>query len=259
MEVSYCGFHTHNIDKDIIYRPNGLSDYLFLLILSPMIFRYQDGSSEEVRPGACILFTPKTYQNYQAEKVFFNSFVEFSSSVSLEKEFHLPYNRIFYPSNHELINHLLQEITQEYFSKSPFSKEMQQLYLKQLLISLVREQSNPVENDYFRPDLYYEFMSVRLTMLSHCNEQWTIAKLCNLLSLGKSQLYKLYKEFFHSTPLEELIQARLQNALFLMTNESMTIKQAAFSAGFQNINHFNRIFKKKFNCSPTEFRKKYEL
>ena len=61
--------------------------------------------------------------------------------------------------------------------------------------------------------------------------------------------------YFHSSPKEELLQARLQKARYLLTNDAMTVKQAAYMAGFQNICYFNRVFKKVCGCSPGEYRK----
>ena len=40
--VEYCGYHTHNPDQDLIFRPSGSASYLFLLVLSPMYFTFQE-------------------------------------------------------------------------------------------------------------------------------------------------------------------------------------------------------------------------
>lgn len=53
--VEYCGYHTHNPHYDIIDRPSGSSSYLFLLVLSPMVFTFPDRPAEKAQPGACIL------------------------------------------------------------------------------------------------------------------------------------------------------------------------------------------------------------
>ncbi|MCI8288090.1 MAG: helix-turn-helix transcriptional regulator, partial [Lachnospiraceae bacterium] len=52
-----------------------------------------------------------------------------------------------------------------------------------------------------------------------------------------------------------LIQARLQKVCFLLTNDAITIREAAYESGFQNINYFNRLFRKTFGCTPGEYRK----
>ena len=68
-------------------------------------------------------------------------------------------------------------------------------------------------------------------------------------------IVEYYNAYFHCSPMDELIQARLQKACFLLTNEAITIKEAAYASGFQNINHFNRLFRKTFHCTPGEYRK----
>ena len=34
IKIEYCGYHTHNPDRELIYRPSGTASYLFLLVLS---------------------------------------------------------------------------------------------------------------------------------------------------------------------------------------------------------------------------------
>ena len=111
----------------------------------------------------------------------------------------------------------------------------------------------PVEH---KENIYPELLSLRQQVLANCEEPWDIEKMCGMLNIGKSQLYKYYELFFHSTPKKELIQARLQKAQYLMKNDTVTINQAAFDSGFQNICHFNRIFKAHCGCTPSEFRGK---
>ena len=67
--VEYCGYHTHNPHYDIIDRPSGSSSYLFLLVLSPMVFTFPDRPAEKAQPGACILYAPGYPQYYQAARM----------------------------------------------------------------------------------------------------------------------------------------------------------------------------------------------
>ena len=106
-------------------------------------------------------------------------------------------------------------------------------------------------------NIYHELLSIRGQMLNSCEQPWCIDQLCKILNLGKSQLYKYYNTYFHCSPMDELIQARLQKACFLLTNEAITIREAAYESGFQNINHFNRLFRKTFGYTPGEYRKNH--
>lgn len=266
LTIEYCGYHTHNPDHDLIYRPSGTLSYLFLLVLSPMTFYFPDGTCQAARPGACILYAPGVYQHYQAEKEFFNSYVHFfSNGTNLSNEAvssnenilsgkTLRINRLFYPDSADRLNWLIKQIYHEYLNHTADSEEMTDLYLHQLLILLQRDQrreSIPAEQ---RSGIYPELLALREQMLSSCERPWAVEQLCDILNIGKSQLYQYYRRFFHSSPKEDLIQARLQKARYLMTNSNVTIQQAAFDSGFQNICHFNRQFKLHCGCTPGEYR-----
>lgn len=254
--IEYCGYHTHNPDRDIILRPSGTTSYLFLLVLSPMTFYFPNHNSVKAKPGACILYTPSNYQHYQAEKEFFNSYVHFFCSPDLMSNYCLKENELFYPEHIEEFNWLLKKIYQEYINQFSKSEEMLDLYIHQLLVLLHRGQLRESIPHAQRQNVYSELLILREQMLDGCERPWTVEQMCNILNMGKSQLYHYYDLFFHTTPKEELIKARLQKAKYLLSNDAVTIKQAAYDSGFQNICHFNRIFKVQCGCTPSEYRKK---
>lgn len=254
--IDYCGYHTHNPDHDIIFRPSGTASYLFLLVLSPMTFYFPNRSPVKVKPGACILYSPGKYQHYQAENEFFNSYVHFYCDSEFIKEFEIKQNTIFYPDNTEELNWLLKKIYQEFINKLSMSEQMIDLYIHELLLLLHRGQLREAIPSEQRQSIYPELLILREQMLENCEQPWSVERLCKILNLGKSQLYKYYELFFNSTPKEELLQARLQKAKYLMNNDAVTIKQAAYESGFNNICHFNRIFKAQCGCTPGEYREK---
>lgn len=255
--IDYCGYHTHNQDRDLIYRPTGSSSYLFLLVLSPMTFTFQDHTSQKAAPGACILYTPGCFQHYQADREFFNSFVHFSCAPKELEEYDIRYNELFYPDNTDELNWLLKKIFLEFINRLAKADKMMASYVQQLLTLLHRGQLREDIPPQQRTGIYSELLALRIQMLGNCEQPWSVEQLCHTLNIGKSQLYEYYSQFFHSTPKEELIQARLQKAKYLMSNDALTIKQAAYESGFQNICHFNRLFRDQCGCTPGEFRNRH--
>lgn len=256
IQVNQCGYHTHNPDGDRIYRPGGLEDYVFLLILSPMVFDFSHGHTEKALPGACILYAPNSPQDYWATDKFFNSYLEFNCPAAEVSQYQIMQNRLFYPEDTEEINWLLKKLYHEFINRMTCSQQMLDAYARQLLIHLHRAQRHidiPAEQ---RQHIYPELTALREQILKNCQLPWSITQMCEILNLGKSQLYQYYHLFFHTSPKEELIQARLQKARYLMTNQAMSIKRAAYESGFAEIAHFNRLFKKRFCCTPGEYRKK---
>jgi 2-isopropylmalate synthase len=46
----------------------------------------------------------------------------------------------------------------------------------------------------------------------------------------------------------------MKKARTLLRNSNMTVENVAYAAGYQNVEHFNRQFRKKYNMTPVEYR-----
>ena len=56
-----------------------------------------------------------------------------------------------------------------------------------------------------------------------------------------------------------IIDVRMGYAANLLIDTSTPIADICYECGFNNLSNFNRIFKKKKNCSPKEFRENFRL
>lgn len=54
-----------------------------------------------------------------------------------------------------------------------------------------------------------------------------------------------------------IIDVRLGHAAAALVDTNTSVADVCFDCGFNNLSNFNRIFKKKKNCSPKEFRENY--
>lgn len=53
----------------------------------------------------------------------------------------------------------------------------------------------------------------------------------------------------------ELVQGiRMKKARTLLKNSNMTVENIAYTVGYQNVEHFNRLFKKKYEMTPIQYR-----
>lgn len=252
-QMHYCAYMAYNPDRDVIYRPAGRMDYLFLLILSPMEFHF-DGRTELAKPGACLLYTPGTPQHYQAIGEFANSYLHFyCDNPEILSRYCLPENKLFYPNDTARINRSIHQLHQEYLAKPPYYEENMDLLLHQFFLMIARSRET-LPGAEFNSSLYHRFCSLRLNMLAHCEQEWPLERLCNEIGFGKSQFCSLYKKFFHITPRADLIHARIERAKYLLTSQTIQVQQAASQSGFRNLYHFSRYFKETCGCSPSEYR-----
>ncbi|MDD7739167.1 MAG: AraC family transcriptional regulator [Fusicatenibacter sp.] len=251
-ELHICEYNRKNRDFDRIYRPDGSGDYLFLLLKTPM--RICRGDQVTItRENACLLYTPDAEQDYRAIGKFMNSYIHFGFPENPGQRFLLPTNEVFYPFNYDKIDEYIREIQLEQVSAQPFSGERIYYLLCQLLICAHRGIVPIGNGSKSDGDLYEQFCQLRLTMLRSYDQPWTMDQLCEIVNLEKSQLYTYYRKFFKTTPHADLLQARLDQARTMLTNEAVPIKEVAERCGFSSIPHFCRYFKKECGCTPGEY------
>ncbi|MCR5778387.1 MAG: AraC family transcriptional regulator [Lachnospiraceae bacterium] len=74
---------------------------------------------------------------------------------------------------------------------------------------------------------------------------------------GLSTFYfsKLFKQYIHMSFPTYLANVRVRNAASFLLDDSLTINECAYKAGFQSISSFNKAFHDIIGHSPREFRK----
>ena len=72
--------------------------------------------------------------------------------------------------------------------------------------------------------------------------------------LSKPYLSKYIKEKSGNTFGDIVKNVRMKKARTLLKNTSMTVENIADNVGYQNVEHFNRTFKKKYDMTPIQFR-----
>jgi AraC-like DNA-binding protein len=70
-------------------------------------------------------------------------------------------------------------------------------------------------------------------------------------------LSRFFKLRTGKTISDHIIDIRLGNAIRLLVDTSNSIGEICYDSGFNNLSNFNRIFKKRKDCSPKEFRENY--
>ena len=74
------------------------------------------------------------------------------------------------------------------------------------------------------------------------------------VNLTKESFCRYFKEKTHKTYTEFLMELRIGQACRLLIEEDLSIKEIAYSCGYNNISNFHHQFKKIKNKSPREFR-----
>ena len=82
----------------------------------------------------------------------------------------------------------------------------------------------------------------------------TLEDLSNQFFLSKPYLSKYIKEKSGKTFGENVKAIRPKKDSVLLKNGNMKVERVAEAAGYQNVEHFNRLFKKKYGMTPVQYR-----
>ena len=88
----------------------------------------------------------------------------------------------------------------------------------------------------------------------HFNESLSNKKLAEMIHLSEGRFNHLFKESMEVAPQQYINRLRLKKAAELLRKENMSISEIAYVVGFNDYNHFGRVFKRHYGCTPTQMR-----
>lgn len=83
---------------------------------------------------------------------------------------------------------------------------------------------------------------------------FSIEELSRYLGMSRSSLYNKIFELTGVAPVEYVRSIKLQKAAVLLDKSHYTIREIAFMTGFGTPGYFSKLFKEKYNLSPSEYK-----
>ncbi|WLP60315.1 helix-turn-helix domain-containing protein [Bacillus pumilus] len=93
-----------------------------------------------------------------------------------------------------------------------------------------------------------------LQYIQQCCEHITIQKMAEEFNLSQSYLSKYIARKLGKSFSEIRQEIRLEKACQMITGSDLKIDDIATAVGYQNVEHFIRLFKKKFHITPHQYR-----
>ena len=82
----------------------------------------------------------------------------------------------------------------------------------------------------------------------------TLKQLAGLCFMSENYFHSLFKKEFTVTPNNYILQLRMNEALNLLSNTNLSIKEVARECGYIDAAYFSRTFSKYFGLSPNKYR-----
>lgn len=88
------------------------------------------------------------------------------------------------------------------------------------------------------------------------NENFSVEDISKAAGISRVQLSRKIKALLGVNVNEYILNARLQKAKYLLTNEELSIAEVAYQVGFSSQAYFATVFKNKLSVTPSEFKEK---
>jgi AraC family transcriptional regulator, exoenzyme S synthesis regulatory protein ExsA len=126
--------------------------------------------------------------------------------------------------------------------------------LKELLLLLSKTEQAKSINDFiaslFVPYEYNYNDIIQKNILSNLS----IDDFAKLTNSSVATFKRKFAELYNDTPAKYLLTKRLEKSTQLLQVKSKPIADIAYECGFENVSNFNKVFKKHFSKTPSEFR-----
>ena len=100
-------------------------------------------------------------------------------------------------------------------------------------------------------------LKVKNYIAKNYTEEIRLNTLADIAGMSPSAFSRFFKLHTGRKLSEYIIEQRLGYASRMLVDTSNSVAEICYACGFNNLSNFNRIFKKRKHCSPTEFRENY--
>lgn len=92
---------------------------------------------------------------------------------------------------------------------------------------------------------------------THYHEEIRLAQLADIVGMTPSAFSRFFKLCTGKNVAEYIVDVRLGFAARQLVDTTESVSEICYSCGFNTLSNFNRLFRKRKGCNPTEFRDYY--
>lgn len=231
----------------------------------------------QLRPNRLYLIPHFTYSEYHCEEhmhQFYISFLNFmEGGMSIYDLLHFEYEKEATDLDYQLMQRLLNlnpgrtilESDPKTYDNRPellsynlnnFQSYDQYLESRGILMQLFSRFIKPGKRQSEKKlKSYRRLASVKQYIDKHLAEKLSVEELAASVYLHPDYFSRLFLEINGVRPLDFINNKRLERAQILLATTALTITEIALKVGIPNVSYFNRLFKKRFQITPSAFRK----
>ena len=230
-----------------------------------------DGHIEHLGPGDLVFLAPKRAHTLSSEPTTDPVIGESASTLLLcgyctfDETLNTPFADLFPDiiiiraeqlQSLGWLQAILDQLSFEYLSMRPGTEIVVQRMTEVLLVELIRMNFGREGEVPLIKALADKHISQALKRLhQNIEKSWSLELLAADIGLSRAAFAKRFKELVGETMFEYLTQLRMQQACQLLVETDLPLYEVASRVGYESDLAFTRTFKKRYDKTPTAYRK----
>jgi AraC family transcriptional regulator, exoenzyme S synthesis regulatory protein ExsA len=156
--------------------------------------------------------------------------------------------------------HGFREGFRKYFDNPPSNFEaLLPLKQKEILLLLISGTHGQAVKGFIRSAVSAGPTDLDFVVNSYLLQPVSVAELANLSNCSLAKFKRDFQRLYNSSPRTWISRKRLEHARMLLRNTDRSVTEIALDCGFESASYFIRLFKKQYQCTPTELRAKIAI
>jgi len=187
---------------------------------------------------------------------FFQRLIEFDSSLFEQFDQGIQIKFADHSLEWKKITEIVYQLREEFVGSELWRSNVLMNHLANMFIHLARRIPQQMSELEKGGKAVAHVMRFKKLLDLHYREHWSIERYAQMLGITHTQLNRVCKQVLSKTALEIVHTRMITEAERDLLYSSLSIKEIAFTLGFQDESYFTRFFKKHVGFSPSQFRSK---
>lgn len=153
------------------------------------------------------------------------------------------------------IIHLFEQMLYHYGNKSPYSLIYLNSYLTLLITYIAEYLENAPADEVQKTALNQKISAIISYLEANLGSDITLDAIAGQFNANKSHLCRFFKRYTGFSLFDYINRSRIAAAEKLMLQGKHSITDICYMVGFNNLTHFERVFKQHSGMSPRNYRK----
>lgn len=158
-----------------------------------------------------------------------------------------------------VIIHFIESLDFYFQNPKLLSDELLKLKIKELILILLQTTNAENITRLFSHLFTPRQANFREVIQAHLFSNITISELTVLSGRSLSAFKRDFENYFNDTPANYIKVQKLLKANDLLISTDFSVSEICYQVGFNDISHFTKLFKQKYNSTPTQYRKSNAL